>query len=165
MMIFLAVMLCSCQDRKIEYNYPKTNTEKQIDKTGSLVTDEPGGGFSLFTSGSRKGGASNPKVNNYLWRAAIEAVSFMPLSSTDSSGGVIITDWFIDKNHNSSEKFKMNIMIMDSELTPNSFKVSIFKQVKKNGQWFDADVSEALKEEFEKKILTRARELKIVQNQ
>ena len=33
-------------------------------------------------------------VNSYLWRAALETLSFMPLTQADSAGGVIITDWY-----------------------------------------------------------------------
>ena len=32
-------------------------------------------------------------VNSYLWRASLETLSFMPLLQTDSTGGVIVTDW------------------------------------------------------------------------
>ena len=33
-------------------------------------------------------------VNSYLWRASLDALSFMPLVQTDSAGGVIVTDWY-----------------------------------------------------------------------
>src|SRR5690606_28247977 len=33
-------------------------------------------------------------VNSYLWRASLETLSFMPLTQADSSGGVIVTDWY-----------------------------------------------------------------------
>ena len=33
-------------------------------------------------------------VNAYLWRAALETLSFAPLAQTDSNGGVIVTDWY-----------------------------------------------------------------------
>ena len=31
-------------------------------------------------------------VNSYLWRAALDTVSFAPLLQADSAGGVIVTD-------------------------------------------------------------------------
>ena len=33
-------------------------------------------------------------VNSYLWRAALDTLSFAPLAQVDSSGGVIVTDWY-----------------------------------------------------------------------
>ena len=33
-------------------------------------------------------------VNPFLWRAALETIDFMPLSSADQIGGTIITDWY-----------------------------------------------------------------------
>ena len=35
-------------------------------------------------------------VNSYLWRASLDALSFMPLTQTDSNGGVILTDWYVN---------------------------------------------------------------------
>ena len=34
-------------------------------------------------------------VNAYLWRAAIDTVSFAPLLKADANSGVIITDWYV----------------------------------------------------------------------
>ena len=36
-------------------------------------------------------------VNSYLWRASLDALSFMPLLQTDSDGGVIVTDWYTNR--------------------------------------------------------------------
>src|SRR5690606_3770200 len=33
-------------------------------------------------------------VNSFLWRASLDTINFMPLSSADPFGGVIITDWY-----------------------------------------------------------------------
>ena len=33
-------------------------------------------------------------VNAYLWRAALDTISFAPLLQADANGGVIITDWY-----------------------------------------------------------------------
>jgi predicted small lipoprotein YifL len=35
-------------------------------------------------------------VNSYLWRASLDAICFMPLLQTDSNGGVIVTDWYVN---------------------------------------------------------------------
>ena len=33
-------------------------------------------------------------VNSYLWRAAVDTVSFAPLLQANPNSGVIITDWY-----------------------------------------------------------------------
>ena len=46
-------------------------------------------------------------VNNLLWRASLDTVSFMPLVSADPFGGVIITDWYTPPSA-PDERFKVN---------------------------------------------------------
>src|SRR5437868_15202834 len=33
-------------------------------------------------------------INSYLWRAAVDTVSFAPLLQANAQSGVIITDWY-----------------------------------------------------------------------
>ncbi len=54
-------------------------------------------------------------VNTYLWRAAIDTVSFAPLITADSNGGVIVTDWFTNPN-SPAERVKLTISILDQDL-------------------------------------------------
>src|SRR5512139_854247 len=49
-------------------------------------------------------------VNSYLWRASLDALSFMPLLQTDSNGGVIVTDWYANPN-NANERMKVTVTI------------------------------------------------------
>ena len=35
--------------------------------------------------------AASMRVNGYLWQAALETLNFMPIASTDATGGVIVT--------------------------------------------------------------------------
>ena len=49
-------------------------------------------------------------VNPFLWRAALETIDFMPLSSADQIGGTIITDWY-STSGNEKERCKLNIFI------------------------------------------------------
>ena len=40
-----------------------------------------------------------------MWRATIEILDFVPLSSADYGGGIVITDWYNDtQNQNESIK-------------------------------------------------------------
>ena len=98
-------------------------------------------------------------VNAYLWRGALDTLAFMPLSSADPFGGVIITDWYQPPASN-GERFKATAYILGRQLRADGIKVSIFRQVLQGGQWVDAPVSPVTTGEIENKVLARARELR-----
>src|SRR5687768_18102152 len=54
-------------------------------------------------------------VNAWLWRAALETLSFAPLAQSDSSGGVIATDWYSNPE-NPAERVKVTATILDADL-------------------------------------------------
>ena len=98
-------------------------------------------------------------VNSYLWRAAIDTVSFAPLLQANPNSGVIITDWYTPSAAN-GERFKATAYILGRELRSDGVRVSIFRQVLENGQWVDAPVSPVTVGDIENKVLSRARELR-----
>ncbi len=116
--------------------------------------DRPGGGG---RGGDTGGGALG--VNAYLWRGALDTLSFMPLASADPFGGVIITDWYTPAAAN-GERFKATAYILGRELRSDGVRISIFRQVLQGGQWVDAPVSAVTVGEIENKVLSRARELR-----
>jgi hypothetical protein len=159
----LAVVACSgsraVQPNEYSNNDPQTGGQK----FGNL-----GGGDSpIFSFGKNEksdtgggtGTGTGLGVNAYLWRGALDTLSFMPLSSADPFGGVIITDWF-QPNGGTSERFKATAYILGRQLRADGVKVSLFRQVQQGGQWLDAPVSSGMTTELENKILTRARELR-----
>lgn len=98
-------------------------------------------------------------VNSYLWRATLDALSFMPLLQTDSNGGVIVTDWYANPN-TPGERMKVNVAILDRDLRADALRVTAQRQVAQNGQWVTAPVSAATVQKLEDVILTRARDLR-----
>lgn len=98
-------------------------------------------------------------VNSYLWRAALEAVSFAPLLQADSAGGVIVTDWYANPG-NPGERVKMTISILDTDLRADALRVAASRQVNQGGTWVDAPVQAATVQRLEDIILTKARELR-----
>ncbi len=113
-----------------------------------------------------KGGSGDPSeagaalgVNAYLWRGALDTLSFMPLASADPFGGVIITDWY-QPPAGPGERFKATAYILGRQLRADGIKVSIFRQVDTSGRWVDAAVSPVTVSDIENKVLARARELR-----
>lgn len=98
-------------------------------------------------------------VNSYLWRASLEALSFMPLVQTDSNGGVIVTDWYANPN-NPNERLKVTVTILDQDLRADALRVAASRQVNEQGLWSDAPVQAATIQKLEDVILTRARDLR-----
>ena len=99
-------------------------------------------------------------INPFIWRASLEAVNFIPLSSADPFGGIIITDWHSEES-NLSERCKVNIFIKGAELTANNLKASIFCEELSSGTWVSKAVDGETNLAFEDAILEKAIRLRI----
>ena len=98
-------------------------------------------------------------VNSYLWRAAVDTVSFAPLLQADANSGVIITDWYINPS-SPNERVKLTVAILDRELRADALRVSAARQQNQGGTWVDVPVAAATVQKLEDIILTRARDLR-----
>lgn len=100
-------------------------------------------------------------VNSFLWRGALETVSFMPLASADPYGGVIITDWYAPPE-TPEERFKVNVYVRGEELRSDGVKAVIFRQ-KQNGPdvWIDDLVDPQTAIDLENAILAQARQIRL----
>ena len=98
-------------------------------------------------------------VNSYLWRASLDALSFMPMLQTDSAGGVIVTDWYANPQ-NPGERVKVSVTILDRDLRADALRVSASRQIAQSGNWVDAPVQAATVQRLEDIILTKARDLR-----
>jgi alpha-beta hydrolase superfamily lysophospholipase len=98
-------------------------------------------------------------VNAYLWRAAVDTLSFAPLITADSSGGVIVTDWYANPT-TPGERVKLTVSIIDQDLRADALRVAASRQVNQGGVWVDARVAAATVQKLEDIILTRARDLR-----
>lgn len=100
-------------------------------------------------------------VNGFLWRASLDTLSFLPLSSADPFGGVIITDWYAPPE-SPSERFKVTVYILGRELRADGVRVAVFRQKREGAnEWQDATTGDNTSTSLEDAILTRARELRI----
>ena len=98
-------------------------------------------------------------VNSYLWRAAVDTVSFAPLLQANANNGVIITDWYANPRA-PGERVKLTVSILDQDLRADALRVAASRQVYQNGVWVDAPVTAATVQKLEDIILTRARDLR-----
>jgi Domain of unknown function (DUF3576) len=123
----------------------------------SSDSDDANTGTTAIESG---GGHMTLGVNSFLWHASLDTLAFMPLSSADPFGGVIITDWYSapdDKN----ERMKVTVYILDRRLRADGIKIAVFRQTRSGDTWIDAAVNPDMSTRLEDAILTRARELRL----
>ncbi len=158
----LAIGIIGCSDIQSESDYPESVGKHPVygDEQESIFGP---GGVPLFggKNEQQQGLAVPIPVNVYLWRATLDTVSFMPLSSADPFGGVIITDWFTPPESN-GERFKMTVYILSRDLRADGLKVAVFRQLRDTtGNWVDGPVSASTASQLENAILTRAREMRI----
>jgi hypothetical protein len=162
----LAVTACNW-DLGGEAKYPSPNKQKPGPKV--QYEDQPGvfGAGGLFgpkLPDDQAGGAGGIGVNNLLWRASLDTVSFMPLVSADPFGGVIITDWYTPPSA-PDERFKINIYILGRALRADGIRASVFRQQQQGGGWVDAPVALNTSTDLENAILTRARQMRLAGSQ
>lgn len=132
-------------------------------QAGSVFGDQ-GLTFGVGKGANRKNeqGGTGIGVNAYLWRGALNTLSFMPLASADPFGGTIITDWYSPPGAG-DERFKATAYILGRQLRSDGLRVTIFRQVLRDGQWVDAPVSPVTTGDIENKILDEARQLRAAQ--
>ena len=119
---------------------------------------EQGRGFTLnkaFGNGTR-GGTFDFASSNELWRASLDIIDFMPLSSVNYSGGIIITDWYSD-NSSPNESIKISIRFLTNEIRSDALDIKVFyKKCASNENCKIIEKSANIKKELSKKILTKA---------
>jgi uncharacterized lipoprotein len=98
-------------------------------------------------------------VNAYLWRAALDTLSFMPIAQIDSNGGVIITDWYSTPQA-PNERVKVTVSILDTELRADALQVATVRQTLAGSGWVDAPVRAGTVQKLEEIILGRARDIR-----
>ena len=129
---------------------------------------EEGKGFRLMDTAKKfKGGGGNFEfaTSNVLWRATLDIIDFMPLTTANYSGGIIVTDWYSD-NQNLNENIKITIRFLTNEIRSDALDLKIFykncdvsnkcKITEKEG-----DLSKELKKQILKKATVYQKQAKI----
>ena len=156
-LIFLSFfLLASCSGNSIFDNQPK---EEEKGAPG-LFSKDSKKGISITDLLSSKEDNFGLSVNAYLWRASINILSIAPLLSTDALGGVIITDWYINKNE-PNKRIKITAFIKTKELRSNGISVKVHIQTMKNSVWSDTFTDKGLETEIENSILNEAKNIRI----
>ena len=128
---------------------------------------EEGRSFKLFDSEKGLGGTTTYEFasSNELWRATLDTIDFMPLTTANYSGGIIVTDWYSD-NQNLNENIKITIRFLTNEIRSDALDLKIFykncdssnkcKIIEKEG-----NLSKELKKEILKKAVIYQQQAKV----
>lgn len=115
-----------------------------------------GGGSSASTEGAiqqatRTSGTETVAVNRYLWAAALDVLSFLPVQSVDPFTGVIVTGFGTPPG--GGRAYRATIQVRDPALDARALKVALFTR--------SGPASAATARAVEDAILARARQLRI----
>jgi len=138
-------------------DYPKPRIETEMDEMGSLLQGEG----VVFRPGKTKSTATKAKignVNKYLYQATLEVLDFVPLVSSDSVGGVIITEWYNPKGQPNAQ-FKINVFIKGEVISSEALDVKAYERTKVGKKWSDNYKESAIGSILEDKIIRKARTL------
>jgi hypothetical protein len=153
LLIFLAISGCGIY-KKVDSRKIPVNVNDRV--KGNLDT---GKGYKLFDSQRKMmgGGAFQFANSNELWRASLDVIDFMPLTSVNYSGGIIITDWYSDSK-NPNESIKISIRFLTNEIRSDSLDIKIFNRKCDNNSFNCkfTNSSENLVAELNKEILKKA---------
>ncbi len=117
---------------------------------------DEGRGISLKNLGGRGKTTYEFSSSNPMWRASLEILDFLPLTTVDYSGGMIISDWYSDTS-NQKESIKITIRFLSNDIQTGSLKILVHKKtciapnncvVKK--------IKSKIEEELQRSILSKA---------
>ena len=153
-LFFVILFLNSCAAFKPKKSEPITGPEK------ARKNIEEGRGISIGSAmkGIRKGTTYEFSTANPMWRASLETLDFLPLTTVDYSGGIIITDWYFDNTGNSDESIKISIRFLSNEIRSDSLKITLHQRICRNAINCKIDLIQKsnLRDELRRTILKKA---------
>ena len=102
-------------------------------------------------------GAFDFATSNEMWRASLELLDFTPLHNVDYSGGIIITDWFSERDD--QDPIKITIRFLSNEIRADGIIVTIHKKICKEKQFDNCKIikiESTLSQEIKLAILKKA---------
>ena len=119
------ILLNSCGGK-----FPGADARKYPDDPAKRVAKnmEEGRGFRVMDLGKGKNsGVFEFASSNQLWRASLDIIDFMPLTSVNYSGGIIITDWY-STDQSSNESIKISIRFLSNEIRSDALDIKVFNK-------------------------------------
>ena len=104
-----------------------------------------------------QGGEFDFATSNEMWRASLDILSFMPLTSADYGGGLIITDWYTDGQNVNDDSIKISVRFLSNEIQSNSIKIIVHKKdCNVNQTCLVKKIDSKIEDELRRSILQKA---------
>ena len=155
----ILALLFSCSKNE---NQSKEIFEPNVDKRARQEVEK--GGITIFGDRTGLGGGSNVKFANanVMWKATLQAMEEIPLSQTDYSGGIIITDWYGNINNSEkSKQIKITVRFLSDELSSSSLQIINHQKICEQDKCTTTLGGNLLNDEIKEKIITSARNLSL----
>ena len=149
-------MVVSCKGPDGKFKLPGGDARKTPADPKKRIEQNlsQGKGFRFNNLDNKSKGVFDFASSNELWRASLDVIEFMPLSSVNYSGGIIITDWYSD---NQKDSIKITLRFLSNEIRSDAISIKIF--YKKCDAFTNCEVAENkgnLEKEIKKEILKKA---------
>ena len=122
--ILLALTACGGYEKGDQ----RTRPDGAQAKAKKNVAEGRGASIGGITRGIGRGTTYEFSSSNPMWRASLETLDFLPLTTVDYSGGVIITDWYSD-NNSSKESIKISLRFLSNDIRSESLKVIVHQKI------------------------------------
>ena len=151
LLIFIVITGCGIY-KKVDARKVPPNVNDRAQKN-----IQEGRSFRLLDSDKSKGGGDFQFASsNALWRASLDIIDFMPLTSVNYSGGIIITDWY-STDQSSNESIKISIRFLSNEIRADALDIKVFnKKCLTQTNCVISEKSENITIELKQKILKTA---------
>ncbi len=132
--IIMPFILSACNNPDGKFKLPGGDARKNPADPKKRIEQNmrEGKGFRLNNFGKTQGGVFDFASSNELWRASLDVLDFMPLSSVNYSGGIIITDWYAN-DQNTDESIKISIRFLTNEIRSDALDIKVFTRKCTNG--------------------------------
>jgi hypothetical protein len=159
-LLFLVVLIFLNHCAKVDpVTGEKILMETDTRKKSREFADKQGGLFGDLSK-SKTGTNFEFATSNVLWRATLKSLDFLPLSNADYSGGIIVYDWYSNKND--KQLIKITVRFLDNELRSSSIDIIGHKKICDNtGNCFTEKLENKFTDEIKDSIIAKARQIKI----
>ena len=120
----MLTILTSCEAIKPKKVDTRETPIKGSDRSKKNI--EEGSGISLKNVLKKRGTNFEFSSSNPMWRASLEILDFLPLSTVDYSGGMIVSDWYTGESSN--ESIKISIRFLSNDVRSDSLKIIVHKK-------------------------------------
>ena len=128
--LIFPIFIISCSGPDGKFKLPGGDARKNPADPKKRVEQnlKEGRGFRL---GNLVDGPKSDKFDfassNELWRASLDTLDFMPLATANYSGGIIVTDWYSEKQ-DANESIKISIRFLTNEIRSDALDIKAFNR-------------------------------------